>query len=95
MGAVLPVIGLLRRHGQQFVDERKVEVQQECSVKKQEVFAAALGIAGKFAFVDDQVRMTPHRNCGLRTPTFVACSRFIGVADCGFTTELFASIRDN
>ena len=65
--AVLPVIGLLRWHRQQFADEREVEVQQECSVKKQEVFAAALGVAGKFAFADGEIGVAADRpRCGLR-----------------------------
>ena len=72
MRAGFPIIGLLRGHGQKFADEREVEVQQEGSVKKQEVFAAALGIAGEFAFADGKICVAADRNCGLR------------IADCEF-----------
>ena len=62
MRAVLPVIGLLRWHGQKLADEREIEVQQERSVKEQEVFAAALGVAGKFAVADGKIGMAAHRH---------------------------------
>ena len=55
MRAVLPVLGLLRWHRQKLSDEREVKVQQEGSVKKEEVLATALGVAGEFAFADGQI----------------------------------------
>ena len=42
------VIGLQRRHGQQFADQAQIAVQQQRAVKQQEIFPAALRVAGEF-----------------------------------------------
>ncbi len=48
VGAAIAVVGLERRHVQQFADEREVKVQEQRAVEEEEVFAATLGVAGEF-----------------------------------------------
>ena len=74
MAAAFAIIGLLRRHPQQFADEREVEIQQKCSVKEQEIFAAALGVAGEFRSANRQIGVAAHGDCGcgLRTEDSIA-----------------------
>ena len=62
--AAFAVIGLLGWHRQQLADEREVEVQQERSVKEQELFAAALGVAGEFAVANRQIGVAADGDCG-------------------------------
>ena len=60
--SALAVIGLLGRHPQQVADQREVEIQQERSVKEQEVFAAALGVAGEFFPANRQIGVAANCN---------------------------------
>ena len=62
--AALAVIGLFGGHPQQAADERKVEVQQEGSVKEQEIFAAALGVAGELQTAEAKVCVAAHGDFG-------------------------------
>ena len=73
----MAVIGLSRRHRQQCVQQREIQVKQKGAMKKQRALVAALRIAGELpgrgggageSGNQRQIGMAPDRNSDLRVP---------------------------
>ena len=49
------VVGLERGHPQQFADELQIAIEEQRAVEEEEIFPAALGVAGEFQVADAKV----------------------------------------